>query len=218
MKSKIFEKSVDAYSKYKPHSEFDKYEFDNNKQNLLLVLDQTIKGIKEIGLKGNIVSERPVKHKFPGCKLPVTGQIDLCDDTKFIEIKTKWRKRTGKYKSDGTPSFSLVQPKPNEDHYLQVAFYHFATKLEPYLLIVNEDEYKIYTRENCAQLNDDNLKKIALRIRQTCIRRERLAERHAGKTTWTNDINLDLNHFKWDDDCKVVAEELWNTNLLMSTK
>jgi hypothetical protein len=119
---------------------------------------------------------------------------------------------------DGTPSFSIVQPKPFDDYYLQTAFYHFATKLEPYLLIVNEDSYKIYTQENCYELQQENLKRIALKIRHTCLRRERLAERHAGKTTWTNDIPLDLSNFKWDDEYKNTAENIWNENLLTSTK
>ena len=213
-----FVDATKAYAKYKPISNNDKLEFDNNLGNIENILEQTVSGIKEIGLSGNIVAEKPVKHTFPGCKLPVTGQIDLCDDEKFIEIKTKWRRRTGKYKSDGTPSFSIVQPKPFDDYYLQTAFYHFATKLKPYLLIVNESEYKIYTPENCHELQNDNLKRIALKIRQTCMRRERLAERHAGKNTWTHDLNLDLSHFKWDDDFKITAEELWNENLLTSTK
>ena len=217
-KDEIFKLANQAYDTYKPLNEFDGYEYNNNKENLLEVLKQTIKGIEEIGLSGNIVAERPVKHKFPGCVLPVSGQIDLCDDTKFIEIKTKWRRRTGKYKSDGTPSFSIVQPKPFDDYFLQTAFYYFATKLEPYLLIVNEDSYNIYTKENCKELQDDNLKRIALKIRQTCLRRERLAKRHTGTHNWTQDINLDLSNFKWDDEHKTVAEQLWNENLLTSTK
>lgn len=217
-KEEIFKLANQAYDTYKPLNEFDGYEYNNNKENLIEVLQQTIKGIEEIGLTGNILAEKPVKHKFPGCVLPVSGQIDLCDDTKFIEIKTKWRKRTGKYKSDGTPSMSIVKPIPFDDYYLQTAFYYFATKLEPHLLIVNEDSYKIYTRDNCPQLQEDNLKRIALKIRQTCLRRERLAARHTGTHNWTQDINLDLSNFKWDDEHKPVAEQLWNENLLTSTK
>jgi len=217
-KEDIFKLATEAYSTYKPLNEFDGYEYNNNKENLLEVLQQTIKGIEEIGLSGNILAEKPVKHKFPGCVLPVSGQIDLCDDTKFIEIKTKWRKRTGKYKSDGTPSMSIVKPTPFDDYYLQTAFYYFATKLEPYLLIVNEDGYNIYNKQNCVQLQEDNLKRIALKIRQTCLRRERLAARHTGTHNWTQDINLDLSNFKWDDEHKPVAEQLWNENLLTSTK
>lgn len=216
--SEIYNLAVQAYDTYKPLNEFDGYEYNSNKEHLLEVLKQTVLGIEEIGLSNNILAEKPVKHKFPGCKLPVSGQIDLCDDTKFIEIKTKWRKRTGKYKNDGTPSMSVVKPIPFDDYFLQTAFYYFATKLEPYLLMVNEDGYKIYTKENCLQLQEDNLKKIALKIRQTCLRRERLAERHQGTHNWTHDVNLDLSNFKWDDEHKPVAEQLWNENLLTSIK
>ena len=53
---------------------------------------------------------------------------------------------------------SIVKPNPFDDYFLQTAFYYFATKLEPHLLMVNEDSYKIYTKENCPQLQEDNLK------------------------------------------------------------
>ena len=57
------------------------------------------------------------------------------------------------------------------------------------------------------------LKKVFQQVQRTCIRRERLIERHQGKNTWVQDVNLDLKHFKWDKELKNEAEELWNQNL-----
>lgn len=209
----IFNKAIEAYSKYQPRESKDKEQFINNKEKIIDVLHQVYEGIKTIGLKGEVKAEMPVKYLFNKCKLPVTGQVDLCDDYSLIEIKTKWRKRTGKYKSDGTPSFSIVQPKPFDDYYLQTNFYSLATGLKPYLLIANENEYKIYSEENCEELKPENRKKYFDKIIRTCQRRERLAQRHEGKQTWTQDIELNLSTFYWDQDHRNIGEELWNTNL-----
>lgn len=216
--SNIFSKAIEAYKKYEPRDPKDKEQHKNNLDNLMDVMNNVYLGINEIGLHGEIVAEMPIKHKFKELKLDVTGQADLIgldkhDNKCLIEIKTKWRKRTGKYKSDGTPSFSIVQPKPFDDYYLQTNFYALATKLKPYLLIANENEYNIYTEENCNELKKENRDKYINRIIRTCRRRERLAERHQGKQTWTQDIEPNFSHFTWDQDHIIIGEELWNTNI-----
>ena len=48
-KEEIFKLANQAYDTYKPLNEFDGYEYNNNKENLIEVLQQTIKGIEEIG-------------------------------------------------------------------------------------------------------------------------------------------------------------------------
>lgn len=212
-KNNIFNRAIEAYKKYEPRDEKDKEQLANNLDNFAKVFERIWEGITTIGLTGEIKAEMPVKHLFKGCKQPVTGQVDLCDPTKLIEVKTKWRRRTGKYKSDGTPSFSIAQPKPIDDYFLQTNFYALATGLKPYLLIANENEFAIYDETNCDQLKPENRKKYFDKIIRTCQRRERLAARHLGKQTWTQDIELNLNTFYWDPDHKNIGEELWNTNL-----
>lgn len=216
--SSIFNKAIEAYKKYEPRDQKDNEQHKNNLNNLTDVLNNVYLGINEIGLHGEIVAEMPIKHQFKELDLPVSGQLDLVgldkNNTKcLIEIKTKWRKRTGKYKSDGTPSFSIVQPKPFDDYFLQTNFYTLATGLKPYLLIANENEYNIYSEENCDELKEGHRDKYFKKIIRTCKRRERLAARHAGKQTWTQDIELNLNTFYWDQDHRNIGEELWNTNL-----
>lgn len=212
-KNNIFNKAIEAFKKYEPRDDKDKEQLKNNIEHFEGVFERIWEGISTIGLKGEVKAELPVKYLFNGCKLPVTGQIDLCDSEKLIEIKTKWRRRTGKYKSDGTPSFSLQSPKPLDDYYLQTNFYALATGLKPYLLIANENEFIIYDEETCEQLKPENRQKYYDKITRTCLRRERLAARHEGKQTWTQDIELNLSTFYWDQDHKIIGEELWNTNL-----
>lgn len=212
-KNNIFNKAIEAYKKYEPRDDKDKEQFANNCENFEKVFERVWEGVSTINLQGEVKAEMPVKYLFENCKLPVTGQIDLCDKSKLIEIKTKWRKRTGKYKNDGTPSFSIVQPKSIDDYFLQTNFYALATGLKPYLLVANENEFQIYDESNCDQLKPENRKKYFDKIIRTCQRRERLAARHEGKQTWTQDIELNLNTFYWDQDHRDIGEELWNTNL-----
>jgi hypothetical protein len=47
---KYYEEAVDAYNKYKPTSQADREQYENNKKEFLLVLNNVVEGIKEIGL------------------------------------------------------------------------------------------------------------------------------------------------------------------------
>jgi len=217
-KNNILKKSIEAFSKYEPRNEQDKEQHQNNLDNFEKVFERIWEGIETIGLNGDVVAELPVKHIFPGVDLPVSGQVDLAGldengDKCLIEIKTKWRKRTGKYKSDGTPSFSLAKPIPMDDYFAQTNFYALCTGFKPYLLIANENEFSIYSENDCEQLKPENREKYYEKMRRTCIRRERLAARHQGQHTWTQDVELKTNVFWWDEDHRIIGEELWNKNL-----
>jgi len=214
-RTKIYNKAVSIYNNYASKDSKDKEQYENNRTNFLLVLENIVQGIKTLNLQSPILAEMPVQYKFEGCLLPVTGQIDLADEKQFVEVKTKWRRRTGKYRSDGTMSFSLTAIKPSQEYFLQCIFYHIATGLKINLIIANESEYKIFNQDNCDEFSPENIEKVKNKIRLTCIRRERLAGRHAGKQTWTQDIRLDTSTFYWDrDEHLTIAEELWNTNLI----
>lgn len=214
-RTKIYNKAVSIYNDYASKDSKDKEQYENNRTNFLLVLENIVQGIKTLNLQSPILAEMPVQYKFEGCLLPVTGQIDLADEKQFVEVKTKWRRRTGKYKSDGTMSFSLTAIKPSQEYFLQCIFYHIATGLKINLIIANENEYKIFNQDNCDEFSPENIEKVRKKIRLTCIRRERLAKRHNGEQTWTQDIRLDTSTFYWDrDEHLTIAEELWNTNLI----
>lgn len=214
-RTKIYNKAVSIYNNYASKDSKDKEQYENNRTNFLLVLENIVQGIKTLNLQSPVLAEMPVQYKFEGCLLPVTGQIDLADEKQFVEVKTKWRRRTGKYRSDGTMSFSLTAIKPSQEYFLQCIFYHIATGLKINLIIANESEYKIFNQDNCDEFSPENIEKVKNKIRLTCIRRERLAKRHAGKQTWTQDIRLDTSTFYWDrNEHLTIAEELWNTNLI----
>jgi hypothetical protein len=152
--------------------------------------------------------------ELPGCQLPVIGRVDFEDEKNFIELKTKWYKKN-RPRKDGSQTFSV--PKIDEgymgwnEHILQVAFYYLATGKKPHLLVVNPENYNIFTPDNCEDLKPKNLKNLINKMRVVCKRREEIMERHVGKTTWVEDIFPDFGHFFWKGmgDHLTNAMRLW---------
>ena len=211
---KIFEKVIDSFNNYQPSTTEDKLSHQENKKGLALTYHQLKLAFKEIGLKDPIECERSVSLDLPGCQLPVIGRIDYEDKDNFIELKTKWYKKN-RPKKDGTQSYSV--PRIDEgylgwqDHLLQVAFYHVATGKKPHLLVLNPESYNIFTPDNCEDLKPKNLKNLIHKMKVVAKRREEIMEKHAGKTTWVQDIYPDFKHFFWRGmgDHLTQAIKLW---------
>ena len=96
-------------------------------------------------------------------------------------------------------------------HILQVAFYYLATRKKPHLVVVNENSYNIFTPDNCDDLKPKNLEKYINKMNLVCANRERIMEKHAGKSTWVDDIIANLDHYFWKGlgDHKLKAARLW---------
>ena len=211
---KIFEKVLDKFDAYQPSTDEDKLSHQENKKGLALTFQQLKLALKEIGLKDPIECERSVSLNIPGCQLPVIGRVDFEDEKNFIELKTKWYKKN-RPRKDGSQTFSV--PKIDEgymgwnEHILQVAFYYLATGKKPHLLVVNPENYNIFTPDNCEDLKPKNLKNLINKMRVVCKRREEIMERHVGKTTWVQDIFPDFGHFFWKGmgDHLTNAMRLW---------
>ena len=139
----------------------------------------------------------------------------------IYDLKTKYKSKN-RPKKDGSYSFSMRKIAGPEDdkqekylgwfsHLLQVAFYYLATRKKPHLVVVSEAGYHIYTPENCDQLKPKNLEKYLIKMNAICSNREKIMARHAGKTTWTQDIIANFDHNFWNGmgDHKVKAARLW---------
>ena len=218
---KIFDKTIDLFNAYLPYDEKDKNQHEQNKLGFALTWKNTQDAIKSVGLKGDIECERSVSLDLPDCELPVIGRVDFEDANNFIELKTKYKSKN-RPKKDGTYTFSLKKIAGPEDdkqekylgwfsHILQVAFYYLATRKKPHLVVVTEAGYHVYTPENCDQLKPKNLEKYLIKMNAICSNREKIMARHAGKTTWTQDIIANFDHNFWNGmgDHKVKAARLW---------
>lgn len=211
--TKIYDQAHVYYNEYFPTDDLDRQQFQNDKENLTKTIITFFTAFNEIGLKKPIHCERTIAVKLKNCLLPVIGRIDFEDDTSFIELKTKWGKK-GKPKKDGTPSMykKKLPDNPETWHLLQVAIYWLATKKKPHLLYVTKDEYKIFTPDNCEQLQPENLNLYIKQAQMIAFRREKLMSRHNGEHTYFEDLDPDFNHmFFWDigTQYKNKAMQLW---------
>ena len=211
---KAFEHCLDEYNKKQTTHDTEKYQFKDNLERLAGTFHTAVKAFQEINLKGEVESERNIHLNLINCILPCIGRPDFENEKFFIELKTKWRRKGRTTKSDGSPSFSYVklQDKPSNEHALQTNFYALATGKKPILLVVNEDDYKIFDETHPAlskEAREKTLKQMSIVAR----RRERLMQRHEGKDTYFMDVEPQFNHmFAWnylEGNHKQIAEELW---------
>ena len=213
---KIIEKVLEEFNSYQPTDDNDRMQHDTNRLSLPQMCKLLKEALQEIGLKKPVECERTISMNLKGCQLPIIGRIDLEDEKNFVELKTKYRKKN-RPKKDGTSNYSLPNIKEGylgwKDHLLQVAYYYFANnkKKKPHLLVLNDKEYKIYTPENCEDLQPNNLKMYLNKMEMVCQRRERMMEKHAGKNTFFKDIEADFDHFFWKGlgEHKEEAMKLW---------
>mgnify|MGYP003114060438 FL=1 len=213
---KIFDKVLDKFNLYEPVDDLDAAQHDVNRLGLAKAYQTLKTAYKEIGLTSPTECERSVSMYLDGCILPIIGRIDMENENSFIELKTKWRKRN-KMKKDMTYSYSLPSIKENymgwHDHILQVAFYYFACeeKKKPHLLVMNEENYNIFTEDNCEDLRPENLKLHLVKMKKVIQEREAILEKHAGKNTWHQDIVPDFTHYFWKTKGEHldIAKKLW---------
>lgn len=208
----IFEKILETFNAYLPNDEKDRNQHDVNRKGLTLTFENLKKAFDEVGLNDPIECERTVWLNLPKCQLPCIGRIDFEDQKNFIELKTKWR--YSRKRKDGTITYPLygIKNDISAEYLLQCAFYHLATGKKPHLVIVSEEEYKIFSPDNCEVLKPKNLKKILNKMAMIALRRERLMERHAGKSSFVQDVEPTFDHpFYWNfgGNHKQEAMKLW---------
>lgn len=109
------------------------------------------------------------------------------NDAPFLsicELKTSWA-RPGKIKKCGNRSFSSPRlvTSPSRPHLQQLSFYHHVLKAKhklvyPFLIYAVADGFKVFTKDNCGDLETANLNNYFEQLIQKCIRIERLLARH----------------------------------------
>ena len=216
---KIFETVLEDFNTYKPVDEEDKKFYEISRAGLAKSYQTLKDAMKEIALTGDTECERSIALTLKNAVLPVTGRIDIENKNAFVEFKTKHRKKN-KPKKDGTSTYSLPNINKGymgwQDHILQVATYYFACeeKKKPHLLVMNEEKYNIFTPDNCDDLKPENLKLHVAKMDRIAQEREQIMERHAGKTTWVEEISPDFTHFFWKNmgEHLDIAKKLWKLN------
>ena len=199
------DKAMEKYRGYKPVDGTDQEKFEHYLETIPQTIRQGFKCFVELCGNHHIVCEDTINHQDKRLYLPIVGRSDFSiykdlpeeqssagvrHGTKIpsqgsllsvlLELKTSWQKPM-KRRKDGSRSFSSAKlPSiPNPNHLQQIAFYYMATKAKnPKLIYLTADGYKIFTKENCADLEPENLKNYYEQLIRVAKRRERLLKRH----------------------------------------
>ena len=137
---------------YEPWDEKDREKYEAIRHLAPDYLKQSYEGWKSLNFKAPVIAERNVTNNFT--YVNGLGRIDGEDDLHFVEQKCKLP-RLLKPKKDGTRSVSSGKIDISIQHCRQTAFYYAATKKRPFLLYVNDQEYKIFDSSNCDLLTKD---------------------------------------------------------------
>ena len=149
----------------------------------------------------------------------------LSDQLVIVELKTVWQK-PGKQKKSGDRSFSSARLPllPSKIHLQQLAFYAKAKAsaffVSPLLCYLTADGFKIFTKDNCADLEPENLNNYYEQLVNSCLRKERLLARHIDLDETDmilkeiiKDVDPEFSHpFYWNIGQKYLskAKKIWS--------
>ena len=229
------QKVQEEFAHYVPVNEKDGIKFNWYKETIPQTISQLDKACELLGVRKQVVAENVLSLSDPRLHLPIIGRSDLeysCEDFSggpystapfgLLEIKTS-HDRPSRMKKDGSYSFvnAKVPTTPSRNHLLQVAFYK---KCKPNhhisLVYVVKDDFKIFDKNNCGDLEDANLENYYEQLVTIFKRRERLLMRYADQSDkekiikeLVQDLDPQFDHnFCWSIGNMFVqdAKKLWN--------
>tara|TARA_R110002020_G_scaffold2067_1_gene9478 strand:+ start:700 stop:1740 length:1041 start_codon:yes stop_codon:yes gene_type:complete len=239
------EKAIDKFKNYDAVNDKDQ----DKKEKYLETIPQTIRQaflvFDQLGANKatEVVAEDSINHVDERLSLPIVGRTDLHfkdfkskeqssdatspihgNDALFLsvlELKTTWQ-TPGKIKKDGSRSFSLARlPSPSKNHLKQLAFYAEVKKpCDPKLVYVTADGFKVFTKENCADLEPKNLHNYYEMLIKDCMRIERMLARHIDLEEpdmildeIARDVDPDFESFYWNIGEKYLskAKKIWSS-------
>lgn len=200
------QKVQEEFSCYKPVNDKDNLKFHWYKETIPQTISQLEKACELLGVRHNVVAENVLSLHDPRLLLPIIGRSDIEYNLKdfssiashvgdhpfgLLEIKTS-HDRPSRLKKDGTYSWvsARVPTAPSINHLRQIAFYkkckpdHFVS-----LVYVVKDDFKIFDKNNCGDLQDENLENYYEQLVTIFKRRERLMMRYAEETDKEKIIN-----------------------------
>ena len=231
------QKVQEEFERYKPVNEKDEIKFNRYKETIPQTISQLEKACELLGVKNKVIAENVLSCSDPRLLLPIVGRSDLefsLEDLSstgsisssvpfsLLEIKTS-HDRPSRQKKDGTYSFvnAKVPTTPSRNHLLQVALYKKCRpEHEVNLVYVVKDDFKIFNKSNCGDLEDENLNNYYEQLINIFRRRERLLMRYAEETDkekvikeLVKDVDPQFDHaFCWNIGNVFVqdAKKLWN--------
>jgi len=242
-KEAAIQKAVEKFKEYKPVNDTDRHKFEYYQETIPQTIRQGFLACEKLGADKakKISAEDSINHTDNRLQLPICGRTDMIiqdfgggDDAtgsgvsqlSVLEFKTVWQKPM-RMRKDGSRGFSKAKlpSNPLVNHLRQLSFYmtnffsHVCPCL-PYLVYLSADGYQIFSKENCADLEPENIKNYYDQLVNRCIRRERLLTRYSHLNDrdaiireLIADTEPNFSHpFYWNIGHEFVkqAKELWS--------
>jgi len=203
--------AVEDYKKYKSQfigDEKEMKQFEINLEDIPAVVKNYIQALDDLEIKkfATINSERNVDKWFDGIEVPITGKTDMETETFFIEAKTKWKRKSGKARKDGTFNYANIAAptKPDPNHVKQISFYQEATKKPGYLIYATPSNYIIFNTKESEELAPHILESCLNNYKKTALVRQNLLKfSEDPKEIAKNFIELDttnINYYSYTDE------------------
>ena len=239
------QKAVEKFKEYNPVNDKDRDKFELYQETIPQTIRQGFKACEQVGIAKakDVIAEASINHDDDRLQLPQVGRTDLIFKDfnlaeqsakasasyaalflSVLEFKTVWHKPL-KIKKDGSRGFSSpkLPSTPTLNHLRQLSFYTVSLSKHsplPYLIYLSSDGYQIYSKNNCADLEEGNIKNYYEQFTKKCIRRERLLTRYAhlnDKDAIIRELIADTepqfeHPFYWSigHDFVKEAKELWS--------
>jgi hypothetical protein len=153
-------------------------QWEVNLEAIPAVVKNYIQALKDLDIKKHttINAEHYVDLQMDGIEIPWIGRTDLETKEFFIEAKTKWQKRAGKPRKDGTYNYGkvAVAAEPEAAHVDQVSFYAAATKKPGYLIYATPYEYKVFSTDESSALTAETRESCMNDFYRTALTRQNL--------------------------------------------
>ena len=179
------QKALEKFKEYNPVNDKDRDKFERYQEAIPQTIRQGFKACEQIGIATakDIVGEASINHTDYRLQLPQVGRTDLTFKDfnsseqsgeasasnaalflSVLEFKTVWSKPL-KIKKDGSRGFSSpkLPSTPTLGHLRQLSFYTVSLSKHsplPYLIYLSSDGYQIYSKNNCADLEEGNIKNL----------------------------------------------------------
>ena len=211
-KEECLQEELEKYKNYEPTDDNDRTKHQKYLEEIPQLVTNGFKALEEIGLTSPVICEKQISLTsdnigkfFLPCSLPLVGRTDFefgasvsgnpphevtpaasaVFPQKIIELKTKYS-RLGKVKKNGERSFvkAAIPTSPSFNHLVQCASYsaYYNFQVPIYLLYVTEENYKIFTSNNCSALTVEGLKKNFQIMMNVFRRREKILALNEDKT------------------------------------
>ena len=248
-KESAIQDALEKFKEYEPVDDKDREKYEHYIETIPSTITHGFFALDSVNTaKGkNITAEASINHIDKRLSLPIVGRTDCHYLTDFHNLdlnekeqsfsdgaapvapflsvqewKTSWSKAM-KIKKDGSRSFAKARlPSiPNRIHLQQLAFYCESLKPKnPMLIYIAENGFQIFNKNNCADLEPQNLKNYYEQLVQVCIRRERLLSRYSHlndidriKEELIKDVDPEFDHnFYWNIGYEFLtkAKKLWS--------